>query len=121
MKDDATWDDLTKRRESAGDWSLYKKPEAWEGLGAVVKFAQYGATEVRLFPVGLGFELPVLDRGVPRLAGSQLGRKIVGDVIEASKPFDTHIEYVESRNIGLITIRQADKLTTAAPSEPAVP
>jgi len=121
MKDDATWDDLTKRRETAGDWSLYKKREAWEGLGAVVKFGQHGATEVRLVPVDLGFELPVLDRGVPKLAGPQLGRKIVGDVIEASKPFDTHIEYVESRNIGLITIRQADKLTTAAPSEPAVP
>lgn len=109
MKEDSTWDDLTKRRETAGDWSLYKNSAAWEGLGAVVNFGRTGAKEVRLRPVDLGFDRPVLDRGVPRLAGPQLGRKIIGDVIEASRPFKTSITYVEAENIGLITLPQADR------------
>jgi poly-gamma-glutamate capsule biosynthesis protein CapA/YwtB (metallophosphatase superfamily) len=102
LKPDATFEDLTRRRETAGSWSQYKKEKVWEGMGTVVRFAKGKDVEVRLLPVDLGFALPVLERGRPGIADPGLGRKIIGDAAKRSKRFGTAIQYRESENTGRI-------------------
>jgi hypothetical protein len=74
-------------------------------LGAVVRIGKSGVSEVRLIPVDLGFGQRIPIRGRPKIADPELGRLIIADVIERSKPFGTTIQYLESENVGLVTTR----------------
>ena len=60
--------------------------------------------EIKLYPITLGFGTPRQERGRPQVAGPELSRKIVEDLIRLSKPFGTIIEF--SEGIGVIKVNK---------------
>lgn len=105
LKADATLEELRPVQDKRRSPEPNTRVATHEGLGAVVQIGKNGASEVRLIPVDLGSGQPIPIRGRPKLADSQLGRKIIGDAAERSKPFGTTIHYQESENVGLVTTR----------------
>ena len=59
--------------------------------------------KIELHPITLGFRKKRTVRGRPMLANKTLGKKIINDLIERSKPFGTKIEYRDG--IGIINIK----------------
>ena len=62
---------------------------------------------VELHPITLGFGQPATVRGRPMLADRELGRKIINDLIERSRPHGTTVEWVENRGIGIVRLPRA--------------
>lgn len=65
----------------------------WESVVAVPAFKAGKLTEIKLYPISLGFGLPPGRRGRPKFANEQLSKKIMDDLIKLSQPFGTSIEY----------------------------
>jgi poly-gamma-glutamate capsule biosynthesis protein CapA/YwtB (metallophosphatase superfamily) len=106
LKGDASWEEMRDRLEASNRYRL-SIGDRWpflEGVGARVRFGKDGISEVRLFPVDLGFGKPIPIRGRPRIADPPLARKIIADVTDRSKPFGTKVQYLASENAGLIRI-----------------
>jgi poly-gamma-glutamate synthesis protein (capsule biosynthesis protein) len=61
---------------------------------------------LELHPITLGFGKAPHIRGRPMLADRELGRKIINDLIERSRPHGTTIEWVENRGVGVVRIPQ---------------
>ncbi len=74
----------------------------WESVIAVPRFQDGALTEIRLHPVTLGYGLPRPQRGRPRLADREAGRRIIDKLRELSQPFGTEVRYVADQNIGVI-------------------
>jgi len=66
--------------------------ENWESVIAMPVFTGHSLTELRLYPISLGYGLPRQVRGRPLLADQELGEKIIGYLRERSAPFGTEIE-----------------------------
>jgi poly-gamma-glutamate synthesis protein (capsule biosynthesis protein) len=49
--------------------------------------------ELKLYPITMGHEKPVWQRGIPTLADEATGRTIIKGYQELSKPFGTQIDY----------------------------
>lgn len=77
-------------------------PEIWEAVIAVPTFRNRQLVELALHPIDLGFGKPRQVRGRPILAGSELGRKIIGDLERLSAPFGTEIEM--RRGVGYVKL-----------------
>jgi poly-gamma-glutamate synthesis protein (capsule biosynthesis protein) len=60
---------------------------------AVPIFRGHRITELKLYPIDLGHKLPRSQRGVPRLADAELGRKIIERVARLSAAFGTRIVF----------------------------
>jgi len=52
-------------------------------------------SEVRLYPIGLGFGLPRAQIGRPTLADPALAQAIIERMKELSEPFGTQIDFVD--------------------------
>ena len=74
-------------------------PEIWEAVVAEVRWRGKELDEVRLHPISLGFGKPPAERGRPKLAGPDLSRKIINDLIRLSEPFGTRIEFEDGVGI----------------------
>ncbi len=83
---------------------LFEQRAAWEGFGATLRFRGDQLQEFRLLPLDLGFDRPLPERGKPRRADPEVGRRIVTDVAELSRPYGTSVRYVEGENIGVIEL-----------------
>ncbi len=94
---------MTLREIQIPDWPLFR-PEVFEGFGASLCFREGVLANVRLIPVDLGHGEPLETRGRPRLADSQLGRKIIDEVGEKSKDYQTVIQYDDTDNVGRIRL-----------------
>jgi poly-gamma-glutamate synthesis protein (capsule biosynthesis protein) len=70
--------------------------EIWESVVATVRWRADTLQAIELHPITLGFGKPVSVRGRPMLARGALGRKIIGDLTERSRPFGTVIEWRDS-------------------------
>ena len=79
--------------------------EIWEAVVAVPTFAAERLVSLELHPITLGFGQPPFVRGRPMLAEGELAGKILGDVVERSKPFGTSITV--ERGIGRVVIPAA--------------
>jgi poly-gamma-glutamate synthesis protein (capsule biosynthesis protein) len=75
-------------------------PEIWESVVAVPRWRGRELVDIQLHPITLGFGEPPAQRGRPRLAGGELGRKIIDDLAERSRPLGTTIEWRDG--IGVI-------------------
>ena len=64
----------------------------WETVLPLCVFEDGALTEITLHPVTLGFGQPLPDRGIPRLAGGDLGREILETFAKLSEPFGTTVE-----------------------------
>ena len=68
----------------------------------MVRFQGGELSAVELHPITLGFGKPRPDRGRPRLAGPEIGQKIIADLQRLSEPFGTRIIYRDG--IGLVQL-----------------
>lgn len=83
--------------------------EIWESVVAVPTFQGGTLVSLELHPITLGFRQPSAVRGRPLLADRELGAKIVGDLVERSRPYGTAVEWDAGRGIGVV------RLTPPAP------
>lgn len=65
----------------------------WESVIAIPAFRAGKLTDMKLYPIGLGFGKPAGRRGRPTLADETLSKKIMDDLIKLSQPLGTTIEY----------------------------
>lgn len=78
--------------------------EIWESVVAVPTFEGGRLTSLELHPITLGFRQPPAVRGRPLLADRELGAKIVGDLVERSRPHGTTVVWDEARGIGVVRL-----------------
>jgi poly-gamma-glutamate synthesis protein (capsule biosynthesis protein) len=56
-------------------------------------FAEKGEVlELELYPITLGFEDPISERGTPRLAHGDQANRILTRLVELSQPYATNID-----------------------------
>lgn len=73
--------------------SILRERRFWETFVPRVTFAAGGETAaIDLYPITLGFDGPVCDRGNPRLARGGEARAILHRLVELSRPYGTEIE-----------------------------
>jgi hypothetical protein len=72
----------------------------YESVVAVAQFRQGRLSELRLYPIDLGYGRPLTDSGTPRLAGADKARSILMRLQKMSGPYGTQIEI--QNNVGII-------------------
>jgi poly-gamma-glutamate capsule biosynthesis protein CapA/YwtB (metallophosphatase superfamily) len=77
-------------------------PEIWESVIAVPCWREKNLTEIKLYPVSLGFGKFRTVRGRPLFADRDLSIKIIEDLKRLSKPFGTKIDFQEG--VGVIRL-----------------
>ncbi|UVC15381.1 CapA family protein [Mesorhizobium onobrychidis] len=80
----------------------FAAPIYYESVIAVSRFEQNQLTELRLYPVELGFSKRFANRGIPRLASGQQGRAILERMQKLSEPFGTEIAI--ENDVGVIRL-----------------
>ncbi len=95
--------DFNDARYNMGTTGFPANREIWEAVVAMPRFRGGELMEVVLQPIDLGFGTEAWERGRPVLAEEDLANKILGDLIERSEPFGTHIEVRDG--VGYIRVR----------------
>jgi len=85
--------DFNDRRYSNDTRGFPADREIWESVVAVPRWKGKTLVDLKLHPITLGFGQPRTVRGRPLLAEGDLARKIIGDVIERSRPFGTTVVF----------------------------
>jgi poly-gamma-glutamate capsule biosynthesis protein CapA/YwtB (metallophosphatase superfamily) len=74
----------------------------WESVIAMPRFSGKQLTELKLYPITLGYKKPRTQRGLPMLAPPDLGRKIIDDVTKFSAPLGTKVEFKDG--VGVVSV-----------------
>jgi poly-gamma-glutamate capsule biosynthesis protein CapA/YwtB (metallophosphatase superfamily) len=114
LGDDATVEDAREATVEGNPFFLAREP--WEAFAPVLRFDGGQVREVRLLPLDLGFDRPLPVRGKPRLADAALGRRIVDQVAELSRPYGTVVRYLKDENAGWVDLGRGLAPAPAAPS-----
>jgi poly-gamma-glutamate capsule biosynthesis protein CapA/YwtB (metallophosphatase superfamily) len=113
---DATPADYYDRRtEMSRSGGFPGRQVYWESVIALPRFQDGELVEVRLLPITLGFGEPRPQRGRPRPADGEAGRRIIETLTELSQPLGTDIHYLADENVGVIRaadIRAAEERRT---------
>ena len=67
------------------------------------RFAGRQLTEVKLYPITLGYQQPRTRRGWPMLAPPDLARKIIDDVTKFSTALGTRVEFKDGAGVIAVT------------------
>ena len=94
----ATDQDLLAVWNAAG----YDDPRVFQTIVAVCRWEKGKVSEVRLYPVDLGYGQRLTVSGTPRLASLELGQEILTRLQRISKPYGTRIEIVQG--VGVIRL-----------------
>ena len=70
----------------------------------MLRFQAGQLAEFRLLPLDRGFDRPLPVRGKPHYASAALGRRIIAQVAELSRPYGTVIRYLEGENVGVVDL-----------------
>lgn len=89
----ATPADVFDARTESGAKGFPSKDYYWESVFPYVTWEDGSVTEIRLYPIDLGFGKPRAVRGRPMLAGEALGRKIIKRLERMSTPYGTRISW----------------------------
>jgi poly-gamma-glutamate synthesis protein (capsule biosynthesis protein) len=98
---DATPSDFYAALGVDDEGSFVTDPKYWRAIFSVTHWEEGHLEKIQLFPIDLGQYLPWSQRGRPVLADARMGREILEQVREISRPFGTEIE-IEN---GIGTIR----------------
>jgi poly-gamma-glutamate synthesis protein (capsule biosynthesis protein) len=104
LGDDASPGDLI-REQRRRRVPLEVRRRIFEGLVATVSFVDDRVSRVGLIPIDLQFDAAE-ERGRPRLAGPELGRRIVEEVATLSRPHGVGIVYDSATNRGNVDVPQ---------------
>jgi poly-gamma-glutamate capsule biosynthesis protein CapA/YwtB (metallophosphatase superfamily) len=85
--------DFNDRRSNNDTAGFPADPYIWESVIAVPRFTGRQLSELKLYPITLGYGKPRPQRGWPMFAGPDSSRKIVDDVTKFSAPFGTKVEF----------------------------
>ena len=99
--------DFNDRRYNNDRSGFPARRQIWESVIAVPEWKQGEIISIKLYPISLGFGESRTVRGRPLLANEELGEKIINDLIEASAPFGTKIEF--KNGIGIVQVDQGEK------------
>jgi len=94
--------DFNDRRSNNDTIGFPADPRIWESVVAVPRFVGKKMTELRLYPISLGYKKPRPQRGWPMLATPELSRKIIDDLKKFSAPFGTNIELRDG--VGIVAV-----------------
>ncbi len=66
----------------------------WESILPIITFENGSqVTEIKLYPIVLGKDMPPYQQGLPMLASKEEGKVIIEDLAKMSQPYKTIIEY----------------------------
>ncbi len=102
LPEDATPADIYDRRMSGRGGGFPGQQVYWESVIAVPRFRDGRLDEIRLHPITLGYGKPRPQRGRPRLADREAGRRIIEQVGRLSRPYGTTVRYLADENLGVI-------------------
>jgi poly-gamma-glutamate capsule biosynthesis protein CapA/YwtB (metallophosphatase superfamily) len=91
--------DFNDRRSNNDTIGFPADARIWESVVAMPRFVGKRLTELKLYPISLGYKKPRPQRGWPVLADPELGRKIIDDLKKFSAPFGTNIEFRDGMGI----------------------
>ncbi len=105
------WDLLTEvfgNPENATDADLaallnargFSDELVFQTVVAVSRFENGGLSELRLYPVDLGYGRTLTKSGIPRAASAEMSRAILERLARISRPYGTEISIEE--NVGVI-------------------
>ena len=83
----------------------FNDEETFQTVVAVSRFEGGRLSEIRLYPVDLGYGLRLTESGVPRLAGPRVGRTILERLRKISERYGTHIAI--EQKVGVIRSERA--------------
>jgi poly-gamma-glutamate synthesis protein (capsule biosynthesis protein) len=81
---------------------LFDNVVYYQSVIAISKFREGRVSEIRLYPIDLGFTLRNANRGVPRLATPEVARTILERLQRLSQPYGTTISI--DQNVGVIRV-----------------
>ena len=94
--------DFNDRRSNNDTIGFPADPRIWESVIAMPRFSGKKLSELKLYPISLGYKKPRAQRGWPMLAAPELAKKIIDDVIQFSTPFGTAIDFKDG--VGIVRI-----------------
>ena len=68
---------------------LPSNPAVWESVVPVASFKGHKVTEIKFYPVDMGWRVPRAHQGTPRLAEPELGKKILDRLAAMSEVYGT--------------------------------
>jgi poly-gamma-glutamate synthesis protein (capsule biosynthesis protein) len=81
---------------------IFKTKTYWESFIPLITYEKATVTEIKLYPVELGFEEDRYHRGTPVMARKKEGQEIIERLARLSKAFGTTIEYRDG--IGIVNL-----------------
>ena len=103
LGDTAQVSDFNAARYSNDTRGFPTNREIWESVVAVPTWRGEELISLELHPITLGFGKAPAVRGRPMLADKVLGKKIIDDLVERSKPFGTTVEWRDG--IGVVKVK----------------
>lgn len=94
--------DFNERRSNNDTVGFPADPRIWESVIAMPRFSGKTLTELKLYPISLGYKKPRSQRGWPMLATPELAKKIIDDVVTFSVPFGTAIDFKDG--VGVVRL-----------------
>jgi poly-gamma-glutamate capsule biosynthesis protein CapA/YwtB (metallophosphatase superfamily) len=85
--------DFNDRRSKNDTIGFPADPRIWESVIAMPRFSGKTLSELKLYPISLGYKKPRAQRGWPMLATPELSKKIIDDLVKFSEPFGTKIQF----------------------------
>ena len=94
--------DFNDARYSNDTRGFPTNPQIWEAVIAVPTWQGDQLASIELYPISLGYGKSRTIRGRPMFADSELSKKIIDDLKEASEPYGTEIEFKDG--IGVVRL-----------------
>ena len=94
--------DFNDRRSNNDTTGFPADEYIWESVIAMPKFSGKQLTELKLYPITLGYKKPRPQRGWPMFATAELSRKILADITKFSTPYGTKIDVRDG--IGVVSV-----------------
>jgi poly-gamma-glutamate synthesis protein (capsule biosynthesis protein) len=94
--------DFNDRRSNNDTIGFPADERIWESVIAVPRFTGRQLTELKLYPITLGYKKPRPQRGWPMFAPAEMAKKIVEDVVTFSQPYGTTIDFRDG--VGVVRV-----------------
>jgi len=94
--------DFNDRRSNNDTIGFPADERIWESVIALPRFTGKQLTELKLYPITLGYKKPRPQRGWPMFAPAAMAKKIVDDVVTFSQPYGTTIDFRDG--VGIVRV-----------------
>jgi len=80
---------------------IFKEKKFWESVVPFITYTNNDVTEIKLYPIELGWKEPRHYRGVPGLTAMTEGEEIIDRLRKLSEPYDTGVSFRDG--VGYVT------------------